>query len=290
LLDGIFCRCGGATGNERASEMACSVRTSTAAAMAAVLVAAAGAGADIIHENAGPLTVDYADNAVASGAGNVNNAALGANRTLIVTFDVEVTDDGAGSASEGWFAIGFGFDGNDTSIADRSADVVGFDNAASAADEQSEFALLLRTFSDASQNHTAWEDGNNAGRAFGSDMGGSSSDPPGIDGKVRIRVNLSPAGVLAGESATATYEVDVDCDGTYDDIFVDTVDWADSTNYIWFGSRHETEHEATNLLIEAVPEPGALILCGVGGLAMLLRRRSSTRRQPALRRSDPKAL
>jgi len=126
--------------------------------------------------------------------------------------------------------------------------------------------------------HTAWEDQDDTGGAFGSNLGGTPGDnTDGIDGKVRITIDLSAAGIVAGESATVKYEVDNNADGTFDDMFTGTVDWEDATNHIWFGSRVDTEHVVTNFELRSeavvIPAPAAL----PAGLALLaltvLRRR-----------------
>lgn len=239
---------------------------------AAVLALAASAHAGVIFSAAGPITAT--SEAVDSGAGNVNNAALGLDRTLIVTFDVEITDNDTQSSNDptadAWAAVGFGFD--DDSGSSNGGDVLGFTSGSPG--DQSEFALLIRSITGSTGTHTAWEDGDNTGGSFGSDLGGTPGDPnDGIDGKVRVTVNLSAAGIAAGESATVKYEVDNDADGTFDDTVTKNVDWEDTNNFIWLGSRTQSEHEFTNLVIESVPEPATLALLGLGGAVMLSGRR-----------------
>jgi len=209
------------------------------------------------------LTFPAADGSVDSGAGNVNNSAIGTDRQLIVEFDLELT---AESDADAWFAIGFGFD-SDTA-ANSGGTTLGFGSEPERL--QSEFALLVRTLG--SSTHTGWEDQDNTGLGFGGNLNGTPGNPnDGIDGKVRITIDLSAAGIANGESATVKYEVDNDANGTFDDSLTDTVDWEDGDNYVWLGSRANSTHEVTNFSItSAVPEPSTVLLALLGAVGVAI--------------------
>jgi len=197
---------------------------------------------------------------VPSGAGNINNAAIGTDRRLIVTYDIEITDsdaNGNGTATtDGWFGVGFGFDDANTTGA-SGGDVVGFSGSRAG---ESEFALLTRTLG--ANPHSFWND--QTSTLFGANsLGGTPGDSSdGIDGSARITIDLSDAGILAGESAFVTYEIDNNADGFIDEIASDTIDWSDADNFVWLGSRFDTEHVVTNFVIESqqVPEPTSVAL------------------------------
>ncbi len=182
----------------------------------------------VIYEFDGPITVGAGDAEPVTGLGNLNNDDLGDNRTVIVEFDVELT---SATSDVTWFALGFGFDGEPGAGA-GSSDVV----------NNSEFALLVRTLTnDEDKGHQRFEDGGAAN--FGDDLAGTpGDDTDGIDGKVRITIDLSAAGIATGETAMVTYEVDNDADGVFDDISTgNTIDWEDAINFLWLGSRGESD-------------------------------------------------
>ena len=220
----------------------------------------------VIYESTGPVPVSPGDAAPIPGLGDLNNDDLGGNRTLIVEFDLELTSVTTGTDVT-WFALGFGFDG-DPGANDGSTDVV----------NNSEFALLVRTLTnDDGKDHQRFEDGDAAD--FGDDLDGTpGDDTDGIDGKVRITVDLSPAGIAADETATVTYEIDNDADGVFDDISAgNSIDWQDALNHLWLGSRGDSEHVVSNLRITAIPEPTAFAFLILGGTALL---RTRGRRTP----------
>ena len=219
----------------------------------------------LIYEAVGPIAVGNGEVTVV-GAGNVNNDALDGLRTLMITYDVRLTDT-FGDPGDAWLALGMGFDGAPGGGAEAT-DVVGFNSS-----EESDAAALLRTLDTidpSTRDHKLWIGGNSDST---DDVTFSDVLLDGVTGAVRITVDLSEAGILAGETAEILFEVDEDGDGIFDVSSLGTLTWTDDVNYMWLGSRGGGAHEVTNLRIVATPEPGTAVLLVFGGAGVWLRRR-----------------
>jgi hypothetical protein len=218
----------------------------------------------VIYESAAPITVPAGEAVAVTGLGNLNNDDLGENRTLIVEFDVELTSVSGTDVT--WFALGVGFDGEPGSGAEAS-DVVGSNSG-----EESDAALMLRTLDPddpETKDHRIWINGD----ANDDEINFGDVIADGVVGSVRITMDLSAAGIAAGELADLLAEIDEDGDGIYDVSASGTFAWTDADNYVWLGSRNGSSHTVSNLRIVATPEPASLVLLVLGGAGGLLRRR-----------------
>jgi arylsulfatase A-like enzyme len=219
----------------------------------------------LIYEAPGPINLGNGEVTVV-GAGDVNNDDLGDLRTLVITYNVRLTET-FGDPGDAWLALGMGFDGAPGTGA-QSTDVVGFNSS-----EESDAAALLRTLDSgdpSGKEHKLWIGGNTDPT---DDVVFPDVVLDGVTGGVRITIDLSEPGILPGELADMLYEVDEDGDGIFDTSASATLTWTDGTNYMWLGSRGGGAHEVTNLRIVATPEPASLVLLVLGGGAMAIRRR-----------------
>jgi hypothetical protein len=162
-----------------------------------VFAVAGAAPATVIYENAGPISLP-ASTVIDSGAGNVDNGDLGTDRTLIVTFNVELTNDPENG--DGWFAVGFGFDAAPGGSIDPT-DLLGFNSS-----EESDAAGLVRTDDSGdpgTKDHKVWIGGNDD---TGDDVSFPEVVADNVVGAGRITLALSATGIAAGESFDMTLE------------------------------------------------------------------------------------
>jgi len=205
----------------------------------------------VIFESDNPIPVG-GDQVLPLGAGDVNNDAMAGLRTMVITFDVELTGS---TQSTDWLALGMGFDGNPPGNA-APIDVVGLNSSA-----ESDAAALIRTLDavDSAKDHQLFVDG-----AVAHEFPDVVAD--GATGKVRILLGLSEAGIDAGEAARIVYQVDEDGDGAYDASASATMTWTDAVNYLWLGSRGGSSHLVSNLRIARVLDGDANLDGVVDGL------------------------
>ena len=205
----------------------------------------------VIFESDNPIPVG-GDQVLPLGAGDVNNDAMAGLRTMVITFDVELTGS---TQSTDWLALGMGFDGNPPGNA-APIDVVGLNSSA-----ESDAAALIRTLDavDSAKDHQLFVDG-----AVAHEFPDVVAD--GATGRVRILLGLSEAGIDAGEAARIVYQVDEDGDGAYDASASATMTWTDAVNYLWLGSRGGSSHLVSNLRIARVLDGDANLDGAVDGL------------------------
>lgn len=207
------------------------------------------AAAAVIYTSPGLPTMNNGERP-GLGAGNVNNAALGADRTLVVEYDQagrEVHPNGS------WLGICFGLG---TTLP------AGFYDALFQADA----AGLVVTYARPGSNdtHQVWL--NNSPVLW------PTAPSATANGHVRYTLGLSPAGIAAGQPATATMEIDLDKNGSYDATIAGNFTWNGPDNYIYYMSKGNN-HTVSNITVYSTPEPATLTLLALGGLGVLLRRR-----------------
>jgi hypothetical protein len=176
---------------------------------------------------------------------------MGAGRTLIVEYDMS---GGQGTNLDSWFGIAFGLG---TSLPPNFYDTLKTDTAgivrtgypSGAGPEYMQAAIYL----------------DEVGSGFGPGPSYTS------DAHVRYTLNLSSAGILANESATAIFEIDDGRNGSYDWTASGSFTWDSSQNYIYLLSKSEP-HTVANLFIYSVPEPSTVILLAIGGFCLIRRR------------------
>jgi hypothetical protein len=208
-----------------------------------------GAVAAVIYTSAGPLAMNNGARPQL-GAGNVNNAALGTDRTLVVEYDQAGREVNANGS---WLGICFG---HGTTLPAGFYDTL----------FQADTGGLVDTYArpGSSDTHSLWLNG--TGTAW------STAPSDTTNAHVRYTLGLSPAGIVAGQSATATMQIDLDNSGSYDATLTGNFTWDGPNNYIYFASKGNN-HTVTNIEVYSTPEPATLALLSLGGLALLRRRR-----------------
>jgi hypothetical protein len=199
------------------------------------LVGAPAMADTVIYSHAGPTTVN-AGSVAAVGAGNVNNAVLGTDRRLVISYDVST--DVTSTPTERWFAISLG---DNDAIAPTGTWPAMFDDA--------DALLLTRTEGATSVTpHSLVLDNRNQTLGFNPPSSGGSAS-------VRLTVDLSPTGIQTNEPATVTAQIDNNGDGTYDALQVGSFTWDGPNNYMFFGSKSTGAHQYSNLEIKSTTRP-----------------------------------